>query len=195
MLPISFQPFPELKTERLWLRKMSLFDAPYVQQLRSNEEVMRYINRPLTKTLEEAENWIRIILEALEMNNGITWCICLKDAPMEHVGSIGLWRIEKENHRAEIGYMLEPVIQGKGIMHEAISAVLEYAFNVLKLHSVEAQIDPANLASASLLKKVGFIREGYFRENCYYKGVFTDTAVYSLLNPNRNDLNGGGQQS
>ena len=185
MLSFTFQPFPELHTERLLLRKMTLADAPGVQRLRADEAVMRYINRPLTKTVAEAEQWIRVVLEALEMNSGITWCICLKEAPMDHAGSIGLWRIEKENHRAEIGYMLEPALHGKGIMTEAIGAVLEYAFKVMRLHSVEAQIDPGNIASASLLKKAGFVQEGYFRENCYYNDAFSDTAVYGLLTPYR----------
>lgn len=188
MLSPIFMPFPQMQTSRLLLRQMTLTDAPSLQQLRSNEEVMRYINRPLTKTIEEAEGWIRIVTEALENNNGITWCICLKDAPAVHVGSIGLWRLEKENYRAEIGYMLEPELQGKGIMYEAIKEVLDYGFKVLKLHSVEAHIDPRNVASAALLRKAGFIQEGYFRENCFYNGAFSDTAVYSILTPFRESI-------
>lgn len=191
MLSPIFMPFPQLQTTRLLLRQMSLSDAPRLQQLRSNEEVMRYINRPLTKTLEEAEGWIRIVTEALENNNGITWCICLNDAPSVHMGSIGLWRLEKENYRAEIGYMLEPALQGKGIMYEAIKEVLDYGFKVLKLHSVEAHIDPRNTASAALLKKAGFMQEGYFRENCFYNGEFSDTAVYSILTPYRDTIVNG----
>ena len=183
MLSPVFTPFPLLHTDRLLLRQMTLSDAPRLQRLRSDEEVMRYINRPLTRTLEEAEGWINVITAALEQNSGITWCICLKEAPSAHLGSIGLWRIDKENHRAEIGYMLDPAMQGKGIMYEAIREVLAYGFRVLQLHSVEAQIDPLNVASAALLRKAGFTQEGYFRENCYYNGLFTDTVVYSILAP------------
>ena len=189
MLSPNFTPFPELKTDRLLLRQLTLADAPGVQQLRSQEEVMKYINRPLTRTLEEAECWIRVILEALGRNDGISWCICLKEAPSEHVGSIGLWRIDKENYRAEIGYMLEPALQGKGLMYEALQKVLYYGFRELMLHSVEAQLDPRNAASAALLKKGGFVQEGYFTENYYLRGQFADTAVYSLLTPCREAAN------
>ncbi|HZH36984.1 MAG TPA: GNAT family protein, partial [Flavisolibacter sp.] len=91
------------------------------------------------------------------------------------------WRLEKENYRAEIGYMLEPRLHGQGFMYEAIQAVLHYGFEQLGLHSVEAQIDPRNGASAALLKKAGFIQEGYFRENYFLRDRFADTAVYSLL--------------
>jgi [ribosomal protein S5]-alanine N-acetyltransferase len=189
MLSPNFTPFPELRTDRLLLRQLTLADALRVRQLRSNEEVMKYSNRPLTRTLEEAESWIRIILNAVGRNDGISWCICLKEAPWEHVGSIGLWRIEKKNYRAEIGYMLEPALHGKGIMYEALQKVLDYGFRELKLHSIEAQIDPRNAASAALLKKGGFVQEGYFKENYYLRGQFADTAVYSILTPNREAVN------
>lgn len=183
MLVLNFTPFPEIRTSRLLLRQMTLADAPGVQQLRSNKEVMQYINRPLTETLEDAEKWVGIVLDALTKNEGITWCICLNEAPQVHVGSIGLWRIEKENHRAEIGYMLDPALQGKGIMYEALQKVLDYGFREMNLHSIEAHIDPRNVASAALLKKGGFVQEAYFRENCYYNGEYSDSAVYSILTP------------
>jgi ribosomal-protein-alanine N-acetyltransferase len=189
MLSPNFTPFPELVTDRLVLRQMTRDDAPALQQLRSNEDVMKYINRPLTRTLEEAESWINLIIEALESNNGISWCICLKESPAIHVGNIGLWRIDKENHRAEIGYMLEPHLQGKGIMYEALNKVLEYGFREMKLHSIEGQIDPRNAASAALLKKAGFVQEAYFKENYYLHGLFADTAVYSILTPFKEPIN------
>ena len=182
MLSPNFNPFPELRTDRLLLRKMTLEDAPEVQLIRSNTEVMKYNNRPLTLTIEDAENWIKIVLEALEKNDGITWCICLKESPAEHIGNIGLWRIEKENHRSEIGYMLDPFYHGKGIMYEALQKVVEYGFNEMKLHSIEAQINPGNVASAALLKKANFVQEAYFKENYCLRGEFTDTAVYSKVN-------------
>ncbi len=185
MLNPNFSPFPELTTNGLLLRPLTMADAPAVMKLRSNEDVMKYINRPLTLTLEDAEKWIGVIMDALQKGEGITWCICLKEAPAQHVGTIGLWRIEKENYRAEIGYMLEPSLQGKGIMYEAIQEVVHYGFGELKLHSIEGEIDPGNIASGKLLEKAGFVREAYFKENYYLRGNFADTAVYSLLTPYR----------
>ena len=189
MLSPNFTPFPALQTERLLLRQLTLNDTHGVYQLRSNEDVMKYINRPLTRTLEEAAAWIKVVTDTLGRNDGITWCICLKEAPATHIGSIGLWRIEKENYRAELGYMLEPALQGKGIMHEALQAVIDYGFTILKLHSIEAQLDPRNRASSALLEKAGFVQEGHFRENVYHNGQFGDTAVYSLLTPCRGGAN------
>jgi ribosomal-protein-alanine N-acetyltransferase len=183
MLFPNFTPFPIMQTGRLLLRQMRLSDAPALHKLRSNKEVMRYINRPLTQTLEEAEGWVNVIIDAVTRNEGITWAICLKESPDEHVGNIGIWRIDKANHRGEVGYMLDPSLQGRGVMYEAIQPVIRYGFEQLGLHSLEAQIDPRNLASAALLRKVGFVQEAYFRQNCFHNESFTDTAVYSLLSP------------
>jgi ribosomal-protein-alanine N-acetyltransferase len=183
MLSPSFTPFPHLATERLTLRKITLADAPAVQRLRSNVDVMKYINRPLTHTVEQAEAWITVILTALEKAEGITWCMCLHEAPEEHIGTVGLWRIEKENHRAEIGYMLEPRLHGQGLMYEAVVKVVDYGFREMGLHSIEGQIDPRNGASGALLKKAGFVQEAHFKENFFLRDHFADTAVFSILTP------------
>lgn len=68
-------------------------------------------------------------------------------------------------------------------MQEAIVAVLLYGFSAIKLHSVEANINPANVAFKKLLEKNGFVQEAYFKENFYYNGRFTDAAIYALLTP------------
>lgn len=181
MLMPNFLPFPERTTERLLLRELSLADAPAVMRLRSNPGVMQYINRPLALTLADAEAWVGMVIEALQKSDGISWCICLKEEPSVHVGNIGLWRLEKENYRAEIGYMLEPSLHGKGLMYEAVGAVVDYGFREMGLHSVEGRIDPRNTASARLLEKAGFVKEAHFKENYYLRGFFADTAVYSIL--------------
>ena len=103
------------------------------------------------------------------------------DDTKQMIGSIGLWRIDKAHYRGEIGYMLHHDHWGKGIMQEAIAAVIEFGFGPLKLHSIEAHINPANAASAGILEKNGFVREAYFKENYYFRGKFLDTAIYSLL--------------
>lgn len=183
MLKPNFLPFPERSTERLLLRKFTLADAAAVMHLRSNPDVMKYINRPLTLTVADAEAWITIVLENLQKSDGINWCICLKEEPSVHVGNIGLWRLEKENYRAEIGYMLEPYLHGQGIMHEAVREVMNYGFRDMKLHSVEGCIDPRNIASGKVLEKAGFVQEAYFKENYFVRDHFADTAVYSIVSP------------
>ena len=174
MLEVNFNPFPLLSTERLNLRQVTKNDINEIFQLRSDTNVMQYIDRPMAKTTEDAFRFIERIENGIVQNEGITWAITLK-ANDALIGTIGFHKIEKENYRAEIGYMLMSNFHKKGIMQEAIISALDYGFNVMKLHSVEALINPANEASAKLLERNGFIREAYFKENYYYNGKFLDT--------------------
>ena len=184
MLDIQFHSFPVLTTQRLILRAITEKDAREIFRLRSNENVMQYIDRPRPQTTDDALSYINIIVNALKNNEGITWGISLKHNDTL-IGTIGFWRLEKENHRAEIGYMLDDAFQRQGIMQEALHAVLDFGFNVMLLHSVEANINPMNIASMKILEKNNFVREAHFRENYYYNGKFLDSYVYSLLSTDR----------
>jgi ribosomal-protein-alanine N-acetyltransferase len=182
MLSLDFSPFPELETARLYLKQMTPGDAPALFELRSNPRVMQYIDRPLATKVDDASALIQLVIGMLEKNDAITWGIFSKEEPALK-GTIGFWRIQKEHYRAEIGYLLHPQLQGRGLMQEAITAVLHYGFSTMKLHSVEANIKPGNIASEKLLLRNGFVQEGYFRENYFYNGVFGDSQVFSLLAP------------
>ena len=174
-------PFPVIKTERLLLRSIEKPDTPELLFLRSDETVMQYIDRERMKSLEDAELFIHKLQEGVETNENILWVICLSEDPDKMIGNIGFWRFQLPHYRAEVGYMLHPDFWNKGIMKEALEAVIVYGFDTIKLHSIEARITPENIASAKLLEKTGFIREAYFKEDYFYNGRFRDTAVYSML--------------
>ncbi len=180
MLEFNFTPFPVLRTERLCLRKATIDDAPVVYFLRSNAQVLKYIERDPAQTIDEAISFIQRVNEAADNNTGISWSVCLADSD-KMIGTIALWRLIKEHHRAEIGYVLHPEHQGKGMMNEAMVAVLEYAFQTMNLHSIEANINPLNVASQRLLERNKFVKEAHFKENYHYKGQFFDSAIYSLV--------------
>lgn len=80
--------------------------------------------------------------------------------------------MQKAHYRAEIGYALQPAHHGKGLMQEALTAVLDYGFHTLQLHSVEANVNPANAASIKILERNGFVQEGYFREAYFMPAGF-----------------------
>lgn len=180
MLNLKFDPFPVIYTERLLLRNVSKNDAADIFKLRSDKRIMQFIDRPMATTEQDAINYIGVIALALQNKSGITWAISLKDDPAL-IGTIGFWRIVNEHYRAEIGYMLHSDFQSKGLMHEAMKPVLDYGFNVMQLHSVEAHINPGNAASRKILEKNGFIKEAHFKENHFFDGKFFDSVVYSLL--------------
>jgi ribosomal-protein-alanine N-acetyltransferase len=181
MLSLNFSPFPNLETERLLLRRVDKNDVNEIFELRSNVETMKYIPRPIVKSIEEALEHIGNIDEKIEANEGINWAITLKEDSIL-IGIIGHYRIKPEHFRAEIGYMLLPEYNGKGIISEAVNEVVNYGFNTLNLHSIEAIISPENLASEKVLQKSGFVKEAHFKENEYFEGRFIDTVIYSKVN-------------
>lgn len=181
MLELNFSPFPQINTERLLLRKLRDTDAPELFFLRSDDMVMKYIDREKPKSEEEALDFLQKVNANIDKNEAIMWGIALKDKPDTLIGNIGFWRIISQHYRAEVGYMLHPGFWGMGIMKEALLAAANFGFNTMKLHSIEAHINPENVASGKVLEAAGFVREAYFKEDYFFRGKFLDTAIYSLL--------------
>jgi ribosomal-protein-alanine N-acetyltransferase len=156
MLP-GFSPFPELSTERLRLRQLTLGDEKEIFLLRSDAEVNRYLDRPRAETIEDAQQFIQTIRSGVQEDKWVYWAICLRtDAAL--IGSIGLWNISREHSKAEIGYELLPAWQGKGIMSEVLPSVLDFGFSRMKLRTIDAVLDPANTRSLKLLHTHGFTK-------------------------------------
>ncbi|HEU5089955.1 MAG TPA: GNAT family N-acetyltransferase [Roseiflexaceae bacterium] len=178
----TFAIFPVLETERLILRAVEPDDADALFRMMSDPRVMRYYGRPPLTSIDEVHARITGIRTAFEQREGIRWAITSR-ADGAVLGHAGFWRLIKEHFRAEIGYQLAAEYWGRGIAPEAVGAALRYGFAGMGLHSVEAQIAPANVASRRVLEKLGFAQEGYLRE-CFYLAAedrFEDTAVFSLL--------------
>lgn len=175
-----FSNFPTLETPRLLLRQIGLQDAQDIHDIRSNRQVMSYMDSHVHETVEDAEEFISKGLEIFRAKNGLFWGLVEK-ASGEFIGDFSFWKIDKKNSRAEIGYTLKPEFWGKGYMKEAMSRIICFGFEELKLHSFEANINPDNENSRRLLLKLGFRKEAYFRENYFYDGNYLDSEIYSLL--------------
>lgn len=188
MLELNFTPFPTLTTNRLTLRRIVASDAQQCFNLRNSATVMKYIDRPMAHKIEDAWEWIKKVDDGINNNQLICWAISLKEDPTL-IGTISYHRIIKEHHRAEIGYMLHPLHWRKGLLTEAAREVIEYGFRELKLHSIEANVNPLNKASMALLKKFHFVLEAHFHEDFYFNGKFLDSYIFSLLE--RHYSNGG----
>lgn len=182
MLTVQFTQFPTLHTPRLLLREIVPTDAEAIFKMRSDERVMRYVGRPPQKDISEAQQMIATYQQGYQQNESVNWAICLRENPAWQIGTIGFWKMDKVNHRTEIGYTLSADYWRQGIMDEAMTAAIEYCFKVLNFHSIEANTDPENDASGRILEKHGFVQEAYFRENFYFEGKFLDSRIYSKIN-------------
>ncbi|MGB1287952.1 MAG: GNAT family N-acetyltransferase, partial [Aggregatilineales bacterium] len=174
-----------LKTERCLLRDITLADTDAFYNLLTDERVYLYLGSPPLTSRQTAADRIEATHDAFNDGDSIRWIVTLSpDDTM--IGAVNIWNIRAEHHRAELGYWLSPDYWGKGIVPEACAAVLEYAFNTMKFHSIDANIEPVNKSSQRVLEKLGFVQEAYFREDFYdpVKEQFTDSAIFSLLAKN-----------
>ncbi len=180
MLELNFNPFPELAGQIVRLRLIDKKDVDPVFYLRSSKKIMRYIEKPLHKTPDDSLAHINLMEKGIKNNSSIYWGICTPEKPLL-LGIVSYHLIDKANHRGEIGYILHDDFWGKGFTNDAVSAVINFGFSFMGLHSIEAKINPDNVASKNLLLKHHFKKEAYFRENYHFENTFLDTEVYSLL--------------
>ena len=156
---MNFTPFPEIKTDRLLLRKIKASDCDVMLFLRTDENVTKFIERPEHRKTKNISDAIKLITELesyIERNTSISWGITLKkDSPI--IGTICLWNFTQNNKIAEVGYDLVPKYQNKGIMSEALKMIVEFGFKSLKLDKIEAFTHAENLPSTKLLDTHGFI--------------------------------------
>ena len=156
-MPIKhFTPFPTLTTERLTLRQLLINDEEQIFTLRSDSEINKYLDRPLSKTIEDARDFIDKVNDNIEKNISLYWAITLSDSN-SFVGTICLYGFSDENDNCEIGYELLSNFEGQGIMKEAVEKVIDYAFNTIKVQKLEAFLHKNNRRSINLLEKLLFI--------------------------------------
>ena len=154
---ISFSPFPVITTERLLLRPLATTDDEEIFTIRSNEIGNQYLGRPKASSIEDARVFIEKIISGIANNVSIFWAIVLPPSN-KLAGTICLWNIDDANHIAEIGYELHPDHYGKGIMQEAMLKVIEYAFDIMQLQTIDAYVHQHNERSIKLLEKFNFTR-------------------------------------
>ncbi len=177
---MKFDPFPILETERLLLRQIITSDADDIFIIRSDANVMRYIPRPIAQTVDDVFPLIAMIEDYLVKGERINWAMELKSTG-KLIGMIGFVHIKEQHFRAEVGYALSAHFHRKGYMLEAIKRIIQYGFEEMNLHSIEAIVDADNVASNALLLHAGFVKEAYFREDFYHNTSFRNSIHYGLL--------------
>jgi ribosomal-protein-alanine N-acetyltransferase len=168
--------FPTLETERLVLRELTSDDVEWYRNHFSTPEIVHGSGYPAPADIDAAkEEFEMYILGPWKEGTGLRWGITLKDDG-SLIGSCGFYKWESDPHRkAEIGYDLHPTYWGKGIMREALQAIIRYTLLVISY----------NDRSIRLAERLGFVKEGVMRESAYFDGKFIDDVLYSLLRADR----------
>lgn len=171
---------PELDAGELRLRWLEERDVPALFAIFSSAEVTRYWSTPAYTEEEQAAELLRSIHAQFEARKLFQWGIVRRDVDRV-VGTSTLAALDPQNRRAEIGFALGCEHWGQGLARRATRRLIEFAFEDVGLHRLEADVDPRNDASIRLLEAHGFEREGYLRERWIVDGEINDTVLLGLL--------------
>ena len=171
---------PELDTERLKLRGITPEDAGDIFEYASIPEISKYLVWHPHKTIQDTIDFVQLAERMFENREWIVLGIELKEKK-KIIGTIDI-RGWKSVHRcAEIGYVLSKEYWKKGITTEALSAVIQYCFDLLKLNRVEAHCEDDNTGSWHVMEKCGMKYEGTLRQRVFIKDRYRSMKMYSIL--------------
>jgi len=179
----EFPQFPALETERLLLREITMEDLDWYVEHFSRPEMVEGTGFPGPESREVAEKELReYIVDLFGNKDGFRWGICVR-GDSKLIGSLGFYKwVRPSGHMAEMGYDLQREYWGKGIMSEAMRAVVDFGFERMRLTRIEALVFIFNTRSAKLLEGLGFKREGVLRSRgVTHEGVIWDDSMFALL--------------
>jgi ribosomal-protein-alanine N-acetyltransferase len=173
-------PFPELETDRLILREIHPGDAGDLYRIFSDADTMEFWSCRPYSSLQQAIGLIERMAEARRTGSALHWGISLKGDP-RLIGKCGFNEWRTVHRRGDVSYILSRDFWGKGIVTEALSRILDFGFDQMNLHSIEAGVTPGNVASTKMLEKLGFRLEGHLHESFWAEDRFVDSLIFSLL--------------
>lgn len=171
---------PRLPGPRVVLRPMTDEDAPALLPIYGDPEVRRMGYAPPMASLDDALAVVADTRRLAEARTIFHWGLALAESDVV-VGHCTLFHVELRYGRAEVGYSLRRDLWGRGLITEGLGVLLRFAFEVLALRRVEADVDPRNLGSLRVLEKHGFVREGFARERWELEGEIQDAVLLGLL--------------
>ena len=173
-------PAPTLRSARLRLRPFADADANDLFALHANGVVMRYWDGPVWSERRRAERFITTCRDMAVEGTGARLAVD-RVSDGAFIGWCALQRWNPDYRSASLGYCFDDQAWGHGYATEAAGVLLDWAFDALDLNRVQAEVDTRNHASAHVLEKLGFVREGTLREDCIVNGEISDSWVFGLL--------------
>lgn len=175
-----FSDLPVIETARLTLRRMNRRDAQDIFAYSKDVQVARHVLWDAQRSISEARAYLRYMQRQYRLNQPASWGIVLRETG-HLIGTIGFMAYSEDHNSAEVGYSLSRDYWNRGLMSEALTACLRYAFDEMELHRVEAQHELDNPASGRVMEKCGMQREGILRGRLYNKGRYVDVCLYAML--------------
>ncbi len=185
----TYAYMPDLETERLRLRKLTMHDASDIYHYSRDPEVARHVLWEAHRNIGDSRAYLRYMLRRYRLREPASWGIEYRKTGAI-IGTIGFMWIQTDNAAAEIGYSLSREFWNQGVMTEALRAAIAYGFTALNLNRIEAQHEVTNPASGAVMRKCHMIKEGTLRSRLLNKGKFVDVDLYAILKRDFNQLGG-----
>ena len=179
----AFSKFPEIRTRRLILRQPTMKDVEWYFEYFSRPEIVWGGGEPGPGNLKKAqEEFKEHLVDIYRERRGFRWIIELK-GERKPIGTLGFYKWSPHaSYQAEMGYDLAKEHWGKGIMSEAMRAVISFGFEKMQLNRIEVYIMPRNKRSTRMIRSLGFKREGLLRQRYFDEfGHFSDDVLFSML--------------
>lgn len=175
-----FSHMPELVTERLILRRMRASDAEDMYEYAKDPEVTRYLTWYPHPDVDYTRDYLEYLGTRYRVGDFFDWAITLRENG-KMIGTCGFTSFDFTNDSAELGYVLNPAFRGRGIVPEALLAVMKFGFNRLGLNREEVHFFCDNEASRRVAEKAGMTFEGIRRKAMLIKGEYESIGVCSIL--------------
>ncbi len=169
-----------LETNRLFLRGLNPESMTFIFENYTKDEIKNILGHQTEKEYQTEQ--LKQKKGYAAYNRSFILFLLTEKTSNRIIGRCGIHNWNKEHNRAELGYNItDENYKRKGLMTEAVSAVIEYGFNQLKLHRIEALVGSYNLPSLKILEKHNFVREGLLRQHYYMFDEYLDSIVFSKL--------------
>ncbi len=172
--------YHELESKRLMMRQLTIDDAEAMFSYTSRPENFTFLKRSAHKSINETQEFLKKVETSYCSQTDFIWGICEKDAN-NLIGTCRLFDLHLDDLRGEVSYMIHPDWWGKGIATEAISTLIQYAFDELGFLRIQGRFVAANLGSERVMQKCGMQYEGTHRKYACVHGVWNDFKVYSII--------------
>lgn len=172
----------DFKTERIYIRPVSINDKESIFVYRSDPETYKHLSlRP--QTSDDVEDFIKKSSNVFNVPGTWFQFVIIENLNNQVIGDIGIHFLDTdpENKQVEIGYTLDRKYRGKGYATEALTVVINYLISDLNKHRIIASIDPTNIPSIQLIERLGFRKEAHFIESLFFHGMWVDDLIYAIL--------------
>jgi [ribosomal protein S5]-alanine N-acetyltransferase len=172
--------FHALESKNIYFKSLSLDDVQEIHGYASDKDVKRFIGWNLMHHLDETREHVETMINRELAGTHLYASVVLRST-QEIIGTIMLFNFDKEANHAEIGYVFHKEHWGKGYGTESVALTTDFAFKTLKLHKVNARVTDANIGSAKVLDKNGYVMEGQLKDQYFIEGKYFDSLLFGKI--------------